>query len=191
MPIAKGKKSSITKLKVEFIILVKIMKKMIDKFFTLPGWLLFLVSSTFIAISMMWGALSGSETERPKSAYLAEPSEHVGDQLCLGYLKIQQKNSGHVIGQDNSGNSYPLFLPADIRVNEGGRYSVKGIVNNQGIIEIHEIQHHPFRSYKYIFSSLSLIVVLVILFRYIRINRDGLQIHYHKAISVLNSSTGN
>lgn len=180
----------ITKLKVEFIILVKIMKKMIDKFFTLPGWLLFLVSSTLIAISMMWGALSGSEIERPKSAYLAEPSEHVGNQLCLGYLKIQQKNSGHVIGQDNSGNSYPLLLPEDIRVNEGGRYSVKGIVNSQGIIEVHEIQHHPYRSYKYIFSSLSFIFILLIIQRYIRVNREGLYIDYKKAFTIFKSVKG-
>lgn len=120
-----------------------------------------------------WSAESKQYTKRVQS--LIRPGDTSCETICIGYIEITQKTAWGVMGKDNIGNEFLLVTDSD-KFKLGERYSFKGAITPEGKIDVLNYQHHPHRSLKYVFSSLSLLLVLFLVGRFIRIERSSLML---------------
>ena len=59
-------------------------------------------------------------------------------------------------------------------IKKGETYSFTGLIMPSGKIKVTEFQIHRYRKEKYIFSSLSFIIVFFLIFKYFRLDKQGI-----------------
>lgn len=150
------------------------MKQIHNSFFSLPGWFLTTISLIGIALLMNYAAHRGYQSYEQKTDHLNHPDQYAGQNLCIGFVNIIQINKEEVIAVDSRNYRYFFIIDSDIKIKEGETYSFLGIITDSGKIHVDTVQHHPYRKYKYLLSSLSLILVIFLIIKYIRFNSDGL-----------------
>jgi hypothetical protein len=141
--------------------------------FNWARWKLLLLSALGLLILALSMWQSESAVSAEKRMYLGNPQKFLGKEICASYIKIDETSPGSAVGRDKSGNVYRFQInSSDILVNE--RYSFKGTLKSDGMIQVSSFQYHPHRLLKYAFSALSLVIVLYLIIMHIRIERSSL-----------------
>jgi hypothetical protein len=114
---------------------------------------------------------------------IRHPGRFPDTALCLGYIKIISVNKAGAVGMDDNENQYELLIDSrKLTVNE--LYSMRGFVRADGKFFVEVFQHHPFRELKYVFSGLSLFLILYIIKVYIRFDSAS------RSFRVMNTEKG-
>lgn len=145
---------------------------MIKRVFGLPRWLLAGFSSLTLILLMVYCALEGSKLNHEKIKILSNPLEHLQEEIRLGFLNIDEVNGYEITGHDSQ-RKYPLTSDPSMNIWKGETYSFIGMITASGKIRIKEIQHHPYRLYKYLLSSSAILIVLYLIIKNIRIQEKG------------------
>lgn len=146
---------------------------MFNKIFQLPGWVLFTVSLLFLFIAGIYSVWQEQRESLQNTIFFENAAQHQGETVCISHVNVYRKTSRGVLAvSSRRGKKYQLIInPALIKLNQ--HYSFAGVLNPDGKITVRNFQHHPHRKLKYIFSLLSLPVVLFLLLKYIRWDRAG------------------
>ncbi len=150
------------------------MRQMIKHVFSLPRWLLAGFSSLALILLMIYSALEGSKLNHERTKIFINPLEHLQEEIRLGFLKIDEVNGYEITGHDSQ-RKYQLTSDPSLNIRKGETYSFIGMITASGKIRIKEIQHHPYRLYKYLLSSSAILIVLYLIIINIRIQKKG---HY-------------
>ncbi len=150
------------------------MRQMINRVFGLPRWLLAGFSSLTLILLMVYSALEGSKLNHERTKIFINPLEHLQEEIRLGFLKIDEVNGYEITGHDSQ-RKYQLTSDPSLNIRKGETYSFIGMITASGKIRIKEIQHHPYRLYKYLLSSSAILIVLYLIIKNIRIQKKG---HY-------------
>lgn len=136
--------------------------------FLWPRWLsiILAIAGLLLSAACLWSV--ESQRQEQKMYMLKHPDKQVERDICVGYLRVHAKHTGEIIALDNHDNLFRLIVnPGELQIGE--RYSFRGRLQPDGRIRVEAHQHHPHRLLKYLFSGLSLVLVLYILKTYIRI----------------------
>ena len=148
------------------------MKQMINRVFGLPRWLLAGFSSLTLILLMVYSALEGSKLNHERTKIFSNPLEHLQEEIRLRFLKIDEVNGYEITGHDSQ-RKYQLTSDPSLNIRKGETYSFIGMITTSGKIRIKEIQHHPYRLYKYLLSSSAILIVLYLIIKNIRIQKKG------------------
>ena len=142
------------------------MHKFIEKFFNLPRWFLMTIALCFL----FWGGYYGAQQSADEYDTSKEIFQQPGEAICVGYTKIISITRNEIITIDRVGDTYRL-ITTDTKLRIGEIYSFSGMVTDSGKIQLYTYQHHPFRGLKYVFSLLSMIIIIFLILKYIRYDR--------------------
>ncbi len=140
--------------------------------FRFSRWSIFLFSLLMISGLMRLSSSLNEDRYQQKIHRVQNPADFQGTPICLSHVRLTSVN-GKIIGVDRRESTFPLVFNAQQPLMINQIYSVQGIIQSDGNIQVLEYQHHPFRLYKYLFSALSLLLIIVLIYRHIRINRNG------------------
>lgn len=144
---------------------------MLNRFFHLPGWILFLTAALVIVIMCVFSWQSQEMQYQQLLMKISNPGKYAGEIVCVGFLKIRDKRDGVLEAQNHRGENFVLLSDAGV-FQTGQTYSVTGKIQKNGAIAVADSQHHPYRRNKYLYSALSVLVAVFLLVRYVRIDRD-------------------
>jgi hypothetical protein len=145
-----------------------------NRFFSLSGPILSILAISGLLLLMIYSGIKGDRVYQKQLSQFTEPSPVTDKTFCLSYLKIEHIEGERVHARDRRNNLFILQYDKSQKLDIGGTYSLSGIVNSPGELIIKEIQHHRHRILKYVFSSLSFIVVIALLIKYFRIDKNGI-----------------
>ncbi len=144
---------------------------MLNRLFHLPGWILFLTAALVLLIMCTYSWQSQEMQYRRLLLQIKNPGKYAGEGVCVGFLKIRDKKDGVFEAQNHRGENFVLLSDTDA-FQAGQTYSVTGKIQRNGAIAVADSQHHPYRRNKYLYSALSVFVVIFLLVRYVRIDPD-------------------
>ena len=164
------------------------MERILNSFFALPGWLIATFSLIGTCLLMIYAAHLGNQSYEQKMNHLKHPDRYTDQEICIGFVNIIQINDDEIIAIDSRSYRYIFQVNSDIKLNKGETYSFRGKITDSGNILVDIVQHHPYRKYKYLLSSLSLILVIFLIIKYIRIDSAGLYLRKDQKINKLIST---
>ncbi|MBD3224267.1 MAG: hypothetical protein GF313_06020 [Caldithrix sp.] len=143
------------------------------RIFYLPGWVLFILSLMALCILGYLGWRQAENRYLARQYILEHASEHAEETVCVGYVKIISENRRLITAENSRGDRFQ-FIRSNISPDIGETWSATGSVNKKGRIHVQQWMHHPMRTSKYVFSALSLVLVLYFIIRYIRFDFNDL-----------------
>jgi hypothetical protein len=145
---------------------------MINWILDLPRWIIAGLSSFLLIVLMIFSSLEGSKLQNELTNRLNNPTNYKQREIRLGFLKIDKVSDYEIIAHD-SHRYYHLISEFSTHIREGETYSFIGSILKSGKINIQKMQHHPYRFYKYIISGSAIFIVLFLIFKNIRIRKNG------------------
>ena len=103
-------------------------------------------------------------------------SELAGQEITLSYSYAREIKSDTVrIYSWNVGEAY-FIIPGN-HFKKDNVYTVKGIMQADGTVKATAYQHHPHRKFKYLLSLLSLPLILILLFKHLRFDKQKMRFY--------------
>ncbi|MBN2013355.1 hypothetical protein JW960_28750 [candidate division KSB1 bacterium] len=147
------------------------MKRYIDRFFQLPGWLLALGALIILVlVSVLAWHLEIADI-RSRMNVVRHPERHEGEHVCLSYEKII-RIEGDTVTTVNARHKNFRFVVDTNDVALQQTYSFAGELQADGTVIVSAIHHHQHRTAKYALSLLSFPIIVWLAFRYIRFDRS-------------------
>jgi hypothetical protein len=150
------------------------MRPIINKFFSLPGPYLIVMAFAGLAILMIYSALKGEQIYNNLHAQIANPNQYEFKTVCLSFIKIEDIDNSDAMAIDRRLNTYYLKIDESWGVKKSETYSLTGYIERSGRIKVTEIQANRHRNLKYLFSSLSFIIIIFLVVKYIRFDPKGI-----------------
>jgi hypothetical protein len=142
----------------------------LKRFFNLPSPLLVLASVLILIAS---GSYSHQLNKKIDKSFRENLTESVGTdhEVCISYIYVVSKINKNVIGIDRKGREYKIhsksFHP---EINK--TYAFKGHLSKDNILILTDMTEYPLRPYKYLFSAISVFIVLYLILCFIRYDRS-------------------
>ena len=145
--------------------------KLLNSFFKLPGFVLALISIFFLILLGYYCWLS-EEQITDNTIYLKNPQLYEGREILSSFCNVDEKLDNEIISRSKYGRVYYFIIDTNV-VELNHIYSFKGNISNEGKIIVTDLQKHPHRILKYLFSLLSFPIIIFLIIKYIRFDTSS------------------
>jgi len=150
------------------------MIQFLNKFFSLSCFSINLVAITGLLLFMTYSGIKGEQIYQNRLRQMADPALDRDNTFCLSFVKIEDVDGDYARAIDRRNNTFNLQIENSQVMIKGGTYSLTGSITSTGKFKVMEVQFHRYRNLKYIFSSLSFLIVIFLIIKYFRLNKKGI-----------------